>query len=51
MVQKIATLDEFNKVLEDAKTAGKLVVVDFTASKLAKKAEHLPRCLWDSKSI
>ena len=32
MVQKIATLDEFNKVLEDAKTAGKLVVVDFTAT-------------------
>ena len=33
MVQVVATLDEFNSVISSAKAEGKLVVVDFTASK------------------
>lgn len=37
MVQKVGTLAEFEKILSDAKAAGKLVVVDFTASKLVKR--------------
>ena len=32
MVKAVATLNEFNSVIADAKAANKLVVVDFTAS-------------------
>jgi hypothetical protein len=33
MVKAVATLNEFNSVIAEAKAANKLVVVDFTASK------------------
>ena len=36
MVQVVATLDEFNSVISSAKAEGKLVVVDFTASKFIR---------------
>ena len=51
MVKAVATLNEFNSVIAEAKAANKLVVVDFTASKCPFLLTSLPATFYARNSI